>query len=188
MLSHLEITHALERIVRRSRLPFALSEGFSPHMKMAFGPALPVGVGGDEEVFDVLLTTYVAPEKALAALAASAPSDLAPHACEYVSPSAPAASVAFEVSTYCVKLAGSLPRLCVPEEVTVVRKGKERVLQVADHLVGKPILADDVLSFSLRSLQTGSLRADAFADACIAANAPAEGKPAIVSFTRTGLS
>ena len=73
MLSHLEITHALERLVRRSSLPFALSQGFSPHMKIAFGPALPVGVGGTDEVFDVTLTAYVAPDKALSALKARAP-------------------------------------------------------------------------------------------------------------------
>ena len=44
MLSHLEVTHALERAVRRSGLPFALTQGFSPHMKLSFGSALPVGV------------------------------------------------------------------------------------------------------------------------------------------------
>ena len=88
MLSHLEITHALERIVRRSGLPFALSEGFSPHMKMAFGPALPVGVGGEQEVFDVLLTSYVAPDRALSALVEAAPEGLAPIQATYVEPSA----------------------------------------------------------------------------------------------------
>ena len=45
LLSHLEIARALERAVRRAQLPFAVSQGFSPHMKIAFGAALPVGVG-----------------------------------------------------------------------------------------------------------------------------------------------
>lgn len=188
MLSHLEVTHALERIVRRSALPFALSQGFSPHMKMAFGPALPVGVGGDEEVFEVQLTSYVAPEKALAALAASAPADLAPISCAYVEPTAPAASVAYPVSSYRVELDAALDVLHVPDEVVVVRKGKEKALSCSDFLVSSPELSGCDLSFALRSAPTGSMRADAFADACIQASAPAPGHPRIVSFTRTSLS
>lgn len=41
MLSHLELARALERAVRRAQLPFAVSQGFSPHMRIAFGAALP---------------------------------------------------------------------------------------------------------------------------------------------------
>lgn len=50
MLSHLEVAHTLERTVRRAGLPFAVSQGFSPHMKIAFGAALPVGVGSTCEI------------------------------------------------------------------------------------------------------------------------------------------
>ena len=32
MLSHLEVCRALERAVRRADLPYAVSQGFSPHM------------------------------------------------------------------------------------------------------------------------------------------------------------
>ena len=100
MLSHLEITHALERIVRRSGLPFALSQGFSPHMKLSFGSALPVGVGSTCEVFDIVLTDYVAPSKAISALSEASPSGLMCESAEYVEPSAKAASVAFPYSIY----------------------------------------------------------------------------------------
>ncbi|WP_417304102.1 DUF2344 domain-containing protein, partial [Ellagibacter isourolithinifaciens] len=31
MLSHLEVARALERTVRRAGLPYAVSQGFSPH-------------------------------------------------------------------------------------------------------------------------------------------------------------
>ena len=43
LLSHLEVARALERAVRRAGLPYAVSQGFSPHMKIAFGAALPWG-------------------------------------------------------------------------------------------------------------------------------------------------
>ena len=39
MLSHLEVARALERTVRRAGLPYAVSQGFSPHMLIAFGAA-----------------------------------------------------------------------------------------------------------------------------------------------------
>lgn len=43
MLSHLELARALERAVRRAQLPFAVSQGFSPHMRIAFGRLCPWG-------------------------------------------------------------------------------------------------------------------------------------------------
>ena len=86
LLSHLEIARALERAVRRADLPFAVSQGFSPHMKIAFGSALPVGVGSTCEIFDLQMTRYVAPEKALAALQAASVPDLMPYDCRYIGP------------------------------------------------------------------------------------------------------
>ena len=100
MLSHLEIARALERAVRRAGLPYAVSQGFSPHMKQAFGSALPVGVGGLEEIFDVSLTDYVPPEEALARLRASSAPDLMPHAARYITKDETAASAAYPRSTY----------------------------------------------------------------------------------------
>ena len=80
MLSHLEVARALERAVRRADLPFAVTNGFSPHMRIAFGAALPVGVGGTAEFFDLFMRSYVAPDKALAALQAASAPDLMPSA------------------------------------------------------------------------------------------------------------
>lgn len=189
LLSHLEVTHALERIVRRSGLPFALSQGFSPHMKLAFGPALPVGVGGMQEVFDVMMTDYVAPDKALDALASCAPSQLLPYECAYVEPHGTAASVAFNASTYVLELDRGLDALDIPEQVTSVRKGKERVFRTSEFLISDAHLTDTGFSFALRSKETGSLRADLFAQACLEKSAsPINGElPHIIAFTRTSL-
>ena len=44
-LSHLETARACERSVRRAGLSYAVSQGFNPSMRIAFGPALPVGTG-----------------------------------------------------------------------------------------------------------------------------------------------
>lgn len=143
MLSHLEVARALERAVRRADLPYAVSQGFSPHMKLAFGAALPVGVGGASEVFDVALTDYVAPERALSQLQAASAADLMPHAARYIAKEDAAASVAFPLSTYEAVLRradggdayAAACALRVPDEVRVVRKKKEKVLRPQDFLV-----------------------------------------------------
>lgn len=160
MLSHLELAHALERAVRRSKLPFAVSQGFSPHMKLSFGSALPVGVGGTHEIADLLLTEYIAPLKALEALQAASVEDLMVSDCVYIESSAPAASVAYPVSTYEARLCENRDEIVFPEIVTVVRKKKERELRVSDFLIGQPSLNGAQLTFSLEQKQTGSLRPD----------------------------
>lgn len=160
MLSHLELTHALERMVRRAALPFAVSQGFSPHMRIAFGSALPVGVGGTSEIFDIQLTDYVSDRVALDALCEAAPIDLMPISAKYIENGAKAASVAYPFSVYEAKLSGPVGELSVPEEIAVMRKGKEKVLDVREYLVGDIEVDGDRCTFELESKSTGSLRPD----------------------------
>lgn len=175
-LSHLEITHALERMIRRSKLPYALSEGFSPHMKVSFGSALGVGVGSTCEIFDVTLKDYVAPTKALEALQESANDALMPINAEYVDKSAKAASVAYPYSLYVAKFTEDLPDFEIPESITVTRKKKEKQLYVDDFLVDDPVIEGNKLYFQLKSGNEGSLRPDVFLSHC--------DLPPVVSLTR----
>lgn len=160
-LSHLEIARTLERIVRRAQLPYAITQGFSPHMKISFGSALPVGVGGTREFFDLFLTSYMNAEAALQQLQQASPADLMPETCFYVAASAPAASVAFPVSTYEAQLSGPAADVQLPEAITVIRKKKEKTLQVAEYLAGPVEREGNLLRFSLEAKPTGSLRPDA---------------------------
>ena len=189
MLSHLEIARALERAVRRAKLPFAVSQGFSPHMRIAFGAALPVGVGGTAEYFDLFLERYVAPDKALAALVAASAVDLAPSSCAYIDHRAPAASVAFPISAYESVLSRDVERLVIPETVTVVRKKKEKTLVVSDFVRGEVAVSGARVSFELEAKPTGSLRPDVFLGACVKATVDAGGAPSdlrVVSTMRVG--
>lgn len=83
-LSHLEVVRAQERMVRRAGLPFAVTCGFSPHMKIAFGPALGVGTAGFEEYIDIWLREYVDPDEALSRLQHASVPDLMPEQVRYV--------------------------------------------------------------------------------------------------------
>lgn len=167
MLSHLEVAHTLERVVRRAKLPFAISQGFSPHMKIAFGAALPVGVGSTCEIFDLQMTEYVAPAKALAALQAASVPELMVQECRYIEHNATAASVAFPFSTYEVIFDRAIETVEVPETVTVVRKRKEKTLVVADFLAKPFELEGDKAVFTLEAKPTGSLRPDLLLGRCV---------------------
>jgi len=52
-ISHLELLRAWERTLRRSGLPVARTQGFRPHLKLAFGPPLPVGSTSIAEYLDL---------------------------------------------------------------------------------------------------------------------------------------
>ena len=159
-LSHLEVTGALERAVRRAKLPFGVSQGFSPHMLLSFGSALPVGVGSTCEIFDVTLNDYVNPNTALVSLQQVMPTDLMATNAEYVGLKSPAASVTFENSTYIAKYDGEIPDFEVPETIEVIRKKKAKTLNVDDYLVEMPTIDDKTIECTLRSSQAGSLRID----------------------------
>lgn len=193
LLSHLEVARALERMVRRAGLPFAVSQGFSPHMRIAFGAALPVGVGSTCEFFDVFLTNYLAPAKALAALQEASVDDLRPYECYYEEHSAPAASVACPLSTYEAHLSAPPERLALPESITVIRKKKEKELVVSEFLQGEPALepledGTARLTFRLLAKPTGSLRPDVLLNAALGEMKQADALPEdarILSITRT---
>ncbi len=55
-LSHLDYAAVFERALLRAKLPVAYSEGFNPHMKIAFASALAVGVVSEAEYMDFELT------------------------------------------------------------------------------------------------------------------------------------
>lgn len=68
-IAHLDYARTIERSIRRSGLPVAYSEGFNPHMKMAFASALGVGITSDCEYMDLELKAEWSLSKIKTALA-----------------------------------------------------------------------------------------------------------------------
>jgi len=58
-LSHRMVMDALERAFRAASLPVHFTEGYNPHIRLSMGPALPLGVEGLAESFDVDCTAPV---------------------------------------------------------------------------------------------------------------------------------
>ena len=72
-LGHLDMLRTMERAVIRSGIPIAFSEGFNPHMKIAFDAALGVGVTADPLYLEMKLEKDFLPEKVSALLTPQLP-------------------------------------------------------------------------------------------------------------------
>jgi len=75
-ISHLDLARAFERALRRAKLPLALSEGFNPHIKVAYASALSVGVTSSSEFVDIELRETRPAEMAVTALRQQLPAGL----------------------------------------------------------------------------------------------------------------
>lgn len=140
-LSHLEVAHSLERLIRRAGIPFAVTQGFSPHLKAAFGPALPVGTGGENEYFDVWLTRYTDATQVIETLQSVSPPDLSPISGRYVDGRAKSLTSVLTIACYDMVVAGegvtpeavneALVRRMSDGELKVEHKGKSKVYSLA---------------------------------------------------------
>jgi len=189
---------ALERSSRRAALPYAVTKGFNPHMKAAFGPALPVGTGGEREYFDVWLTQPVSAAEAFERLCGATPHDLGVIEARYVHEKEPSLTAAATVARYEVAVAGEgvTAELIEKALVTVVgegrleveHKGKTKVFDLARSLpeevrvrsCGPPV----ILEVTTRMGQEGSLRPDVLLNEALS-RIPCGG--AVMSVTRTDI-
>ncbi len=74
--SHRDFARALERAIRRAKVPIAFSAGFSPHPKVSYVGACPTGVASEAEYLEIGLAERVDPDRLLAALDTSLPAGL----------------------------------------------------------------------------------------------------------------
>ena len=64
-IGHLDIQRAVQRGLRRSGLPVAYSNGFNPHILVAFASALSTGACGKREIMDVTMAGEVTEDEFL---------------------------------------------------------------------------------------------------------------------------
>jgi radical SAM-linked protein len=180
-LSHLDVLRACERAVMRSRLPFAISQGFSPRMRIAFGPALPVAVSSDDEWFDLVLTEYVAADSALGRLRACSVDDLMPQEASYVGMRTASLSSALTIACWSASIATpssediadglsrALSATLGAGEIHYLRNGAPKSVSLAGKIARTPAVesvGEDPgsvrVTFATRACADGSLRPDVF--------------------------
>jgi len=174
-LSHLEVIHALERGVRRAGLRYAVTRGYSPHMKVAFGPALPVGTAGEKEYYDIWLTRYTDARELLVFLDNAMPAELAPTSAAFVAESEPSLAAALTIAHYRVEVDGkessaeevrvALKRFVESGTFAVTHKGKQKVFDLARSLPKETRVSESAggseVELTVRIGPEGSLRPEA---------------------------
>jgi radical SAM-linked protein len=174
-VGHLDFCRALERALRRGHFPVAYSEGFNPHMKLSFGPALGVGIASWSEYVDVELTEAVSDEEFSTRLALQLPHGLSLIEARAVS-STVALAAMLNQATYQVRIAVENPQaeqdraqatladFWSMDSISFVRRTPkgEKTLEIKQYLVASPILTIDqgglMLTFSLSMTATGSVK------------------------------
>ncbi len=77
LVSHHDLMHVMERMLRRAALPVAHTQGFHPQPRMVFALSLALGIAGCNEVLELELTESIDPESLQQRLAEQAPLGLA---------------------------------------------------------------------------------------------------------------
>jgi len=62
-IGHRDWINFIQRAIRRAGLPFSITKGFTPRIKINFSPALPLGVESECEYFDIELNEWVPKEE-----------------------------------------------------------------------------------------------------------------------------
>lgn len=103
-MSHLQLMRLVERTLRRAQIPYALSEGFSPHVRLSLGTVLPVGVWGLREYFDLELAGKITPEEFVERVNLAAPIGFRVKRARFIDHRVPSLQVSVNAAAYCVAL------------------------------------------------------------------------------------
>lgn len=195
-LSHLELIKAIERAIRRAQLQMVYSDGFHPHPKFSFGPALAVGIASNDEYFDLELARDYPSEQVLEDLNNSLSEGLKVLAVKrVVNRVKPLNAVINRASYVVIFKVGSLGRLEIIEQfkklltttsVEIVRDTKDgkKTVNIRPWLHNLAIRTkeDDLLELEFEGEigSGGNLRPD---DLLSAVSRPVE----VIAITRTGL-
>lgn len=108
-LSHLDVARALERAVRRARLPVAYTEGFNKRMRIRLGPPLAVGMEGDAELLALILAAPLAGQEIVQRLNQQLPPELSVVSVELLPANRPSPLKYITWASYVAELEASPP-------------------------------------------------------------------------------
>ncbi len=140
-LSHLDLSRLVVRALRRSGIPLAYSQGYHPKPRVAFGPALPVGIASSAECLDFETSAPLAEPDFLKRANQASPGGLRFLSLETLEAGAAAPDAAHRTARYLVALGGEAQvdelvskagaaRSAGPLTVRRTRKGKSEEIAV----------------------------------------------------------
>jgi radical SAM family uncharacterized protein/radical SAM-linked protein len=212
-LSHLETMHAILRALRRAGLPMAYSQGYHPKPKVAFGPALPVGIESHCEYLDLELVGIQDPATIAARVAAALPPGLTLEEARPLDPRAPSISASQRAVHFIVEFpevwtqealaerirgfeeaAQSTVRRAAPPKARdrkrgeKIAQGKAREIDLKDIVTHLALEGEGRVTFSLRADPSGSAKPAEVLAAIFGDGGPPRGVKVLkegVSFERT---
>ena len=126
-LSNLDMMKLMAWALRRADIPFALSEGFNPHIRLSMGTVLPVGLWSKCEYFDLELEQEMTCSKFIEKMNLNLPRDIKITDCIEIAPNAPALMNSINCACY---------SFIVNTPVDVMEQWKDTILQ-KDELIVK---------------------------------------------------
>lgn len=175
-LSHLDYARAMERAVRRSKLPVAYSEGFNPHMKIAYATAMGVGVATEAEYVDIEWKEDVSLDDVRSRLEPQLPNGIVLRRLKFIGDKMPALMSVINLAVYDIEVpltvssteqqvAASIELFNAASSVTYVRESpKGRRETDVKALMAEPVtVVLDVdklrLQFTIHITKTGTIKA-----------------------------
>ncbi len=134
-IGHLDIQRSVQRGLRRSGLPVAYSQGFSPHILITFASALSTGACGKREIMDVTMAEDVSPEEFLSRMNKAMPPEMQLKEARCVDNRHPSLMSSLSAAVYELmirdaetgkKLTDAIPAMMERESITAMRKTKTK--------------------------------------------------------------
>ena len=165
-ISHHDLMRLWERMLRRSGLSIAYSEGFNPRPRMSFPLALGLGIESADEVIEIDLARWMSAAAVERALADQAPSGLSIKDLELLPPNekGQVERVEYEVALRPgepAEVAGRLARLLESGTMPVVRQRNQKTIDLAPYVTAARV-EGDVLRFAFRVTGEGTARPEEF--------------------------
>lgn len=138
-LSHLDLMTLFQRAATRAGIPLAFSQGFNPHPRTSFGPALSVGVESEAEYLDMETDPFIDLSKATRDLNSTLPQGIEVLEARIIPRNAPSLSKSIAKFIYRVlilppyteTIQERIGGFLALSSVVVVKKGKERDIRPA---------------------------------------------------------
>ena len=137
-IGHLDIQRSVQRGLRRSGLPVAYSQGFSPHILITFASALSTGACGKREIMDVTMAGDVEAEEFLVKMNRAMPPEMQLKEARAVDNKHPSLMGMVAAADYDLliwdeaqgeKLAAALPEMMKKDQIMAMRKTKTKLAE-----------------------------------------------------------
>ncbi len=165
LVSHHDLMRCLERMIRRTGIPMAHSQGFNPRPKIVFTLAMALGIEGRREVVELELAEAMEPAEVLQRLSAVAPEGFDFLEAEAAPPGRPA-----QAEAVCYRLQvpedrreaarAALATFLASTHWPYLRRRPDRTVDVdlRPFLLGAEIDPEGVLRFRMKITPSGSAR------------------------------